>query len=114
MIIMTPWLHSRFFSITTAFLFVGLIHVHYPFVYSEDNVPELVNGSEVDEASEDVVVIPGLVRHGKKRIGRFRRKEDLTAILFPGASAVRLDEVIVCFEKLFGEGFVSAASRISF
>jgi hypothetical protein len=95
---MTPWLYARFFSITTAFLFVGLINVHYPFASSEENVPELVNGSEVDEASEDAVVIPGLVRHGRKRIGRFRRKEDLTAILFPGASAVRLDEFTVCFQ----------------
>lgn len=90
---MTPWLHVRFFSITTAFLLVGLLHVHYPFVSPDESVPELVNGSEVDEASEDTVGSTVLLRHGKRRIGRFRRKEDLTAILFPGASAVRFDDL---------------------
>jgi hypothetical protein len=84
---MTPWLRPKFLLIPTIFVLLGLILVAPPSVSSEDNAPELVNGVEEDE-SEDVSG-SNLLRPGKKRIGRFRRKEDLTSILFPGASPVR-------------------------
>lgn len=49
---------------------------------SEEEIPDSSITGEDQEEVEEV----GNVRQGKKRIGSFRRKEDLTSILFPGAS----------------------------
>jgi len=49
---------------------------------SEEEIPDSSMTAEDQEEVEEI----GNVRQGKKRIGSFRRKEDLTSILFPGAS----------------------------